>query len=69
MTLDEGQPPPLWLVLRYLLTAFDDGEQRQHRGPRAARRGMRVLQDLNFFSLDGLPASPTVPRSATTRSP
>lgn len=22
--LDEGQRPPLWLVLKYLLTAFDD---------------------------------------------
>src|SRR4051812_46810770 len=22
--LDEGQPPPLWLVLHYLLTAFDE---------------------------------------------
>src|ERR1043166_1041374 len=22
-SLDEGQPPPLWLVLDYLLTAFD----------------------------------------------
>ena len=24
-SLDEGQPPPLWIVLRYLLTAFDEG--------------------------------------------
>src|SRR6266705_3524191 len=24
-SLDDGQPPPLWLVLRYLLTAFDEG--------------------------------------------
>ncbi|HEY8940690.1 MAG TPA: Pvc16 family protein, partial [Cellvibrio sp.] len=22
-SLDEGQPPPLWLVLRYLVTAYD----------------------------------------------
>ena len=26
VSLEENRPPPLWLVLRYLLTAFDDDD-------------------------------------------
>lgn len=54
--LDEGQRPPLWLVLKYLLTAFDDDGKStettkayEHLG-----NGLRALQQLNFLSLDGL---------------
>ena len=57
--LDEGQPPPLWLVLKYLLTAFDaDGKTSEsiaayeHLGA-----GIRALQELSLFPLTpGLPA-------------
>lgn len=58
--LDEGQPPPLWLVLHYLLTPFDaTGESDTIAAHEILGEGMRVLQDLNFFSLIGLPG-PTV---------
>ena len=54
-TLDEGQPAPLWLVLRYLLTAFDrQGESDTIGAHRIVGEAIRVLQDLNFFSLAGL---------------
>jgi len=51
--LDEGQPPALWLVLKYLLTAFDsDGKTSEsivayeHLGA-----GIRALQELSLFPL------------------
>jgi hypothetical protein len=51
--LDQGQRPPLWLVLKYLLTAFEaDGktsdsiEAYEHLG-----LGIKVLQDLSFLQL------------------
>ena len=56
--LDEGQPPALWLVLKYLMTAFDgDGVTSEsivayeHLGA-----GIRALQELSHFALKpGLP--------------
>jgi hypothetical protein len=54
--LDAGQPAPLWLALRYLLTAFDhDGESDTIEAHEILGEAVRVLQDLNFFSLDDLP--------------
>jgi len=58
--LDDGQPPPLWLVLSYLLTAFDrDGESDTIEAHEILGEAALALQNLNFFSLDGLPG-PTV---------
>src|SRR5262249_22080429 len=55
--LDEGQATPLWLVLRYLLTAFDkDGISDSTEAHGLLGAGMQALQDLNFFALNGLPA-------------
>src|SRR5882724_9723375 len=52
VSLDEGQPAPLWLVLRYLLTAFDEsGESDTAEAHEFLGQGIRVLHDLNFFSL------------------
>ena len=52
--LDEGQPAPLWLVLRYLLTAFDrDGESDSISAHELLGLGMRELQDLNFLTANG----------------
>lgn len=57
LSLDEGQPAPLWLVLRYLLTAFDEqGESDSRDAHELLGQGIRALNDLNFFSLNGLPA-------------
>jgi Pvc16 N-terminal domain/IPT/TIG domain len=56
--LDEGQPIPLWLVLKYLLTAFDkDGESDSIDAHGFLGEGMRVLQELAFLPLSSLPAS------------
>ncbi len=56
--LDEGQPIPLWLVLKYLLTAFDDtGESDSIAAHGLLGEGMRALQELAFLPLSSLPAS------------
>jgi len=56
--LDEGQDTPLWLVLRYLLTAFDaDGESDSIRAHELLGQGMRALNALNYLSLASLPAA------------
>jgi hypothetical protein len=49
--LDEGQPPPLWIVLKYLMTAFDDAKESDSiQAYEYLGRGMRALQSLNFLS-------------------
>jgi hypothetical protein len=54
--LDEGQRPPLWLILKYLMTAFDDDGKAtetisayEHLGS-----GLRALQELSILSLAGV---------------
>lgn len=48
--LDAGQQPPLWLVLHYLLTAYDNA--RESESPDAHRllgQGLVALQELNYL--------------------
>jgi hypothetical protein len=53
--LDEGQEPPLWLVLRYLVTPFDeDGESDTADAFRILGDGLRALQALAYLPLAGL---------------
>jgi hypothetical protein len=55
--LRPNEPEPLWLVLKYLLTAFDTDENSD--SPAAhdlLGRGISALHQLNFLSLDGLVA-------------
>ena len=48
--LDEGQPVPLWLVLRYLLTAYDtDCDSNSADAHDLLGQGMLVLHELNFL--------------------
>lgn len=56
--LDEGQRPPLWLVLKYLLTAFDDVKNSDSiQAYEYLGQGIRALQELSLFPLTpGLPA-------------
>src|SRR5712692_5395427 len=57
--LDDGQRPPLWLVLKYLLTAFDDdGKTSDAIGAyENLGAGIRALQELSLLPLTpGLPA-------------
>jgi hypothetical protein len=53
--LRDGELPPLWLVLKFLLTAFDATE---HSDTALAHdllgRGMSALHELNFLRLDPL---------------
>lgn len=62
-SLDDGQPPPLWLVLRYLLTAYDAGHDSDTvEAHRLLARGLACLQEMNFLS-------PTVPALADNPEP
>jgi hypothetical protein len=49
-SLDEGQAAPLWLVLRYLVTAFDvSGESDTIEAHQILGEGLRALEALNFL--------------------
>ncbi len=48
--LDDGQAPPLWMVLRYLLTAFDEHKESDSViAHRLLGQGLAALQELNFI--------------------
>ena len=49
--LDEGQRPPLWLVLKYLMTAFDNKESDTFEAHGVLGEGIRALQSLNTLPL------------------
>jgi hypothetical protein len=52
VSLQEGRPAPLWLVLKYLLTAFDnEGNSESTAAQEYIGEGVRVLQELNFLSI------------------
>ncbi len=59
ISLDEGQRPPLWLVLKYLMTAFDDIKGSDSiQAYEYLGQGIRALQELSVLPLvPGLPAS------------
>jgi hypothetical protein len=55
VALDEGQEPPLWLVLRFLITPFDDdGESDTAAAHRILGDGLRALQSVAYVPLAGL---------------
>jgi hypothetical protein len=48
-SLDAGQPAPLWMVLQYLLTAYDGGRDSDSvAAHRLLGRGIAALHELNF---------------------
>jgi len=52
--LDNGGRPRLWLVLKYLLTAFDNnGDSDTPKAHEFLGEGIRVLQDFSFLFLTG----------------
>lgn len=58
--LRRGEPPPLWLVLKYLLTAFDGGEQSDSADAHELLgQGMAALHELSLLRLVA-PAIPSV---------
>src|SRR5262245_1909346 len=53
--LDEGQDAPLWLVVRYMITPFDDdGESDTADAYRVLGDGLRALQSLALLPVAGL---------------
>lgn len=51
--LVEGQPPPLWLTLKYLLTGFDGaGNSDSEDAHDVLGQGLSALQELAFLGLD-----------------
>ena len=51
--LEEGQPAPLWLVLKYILTPFDEsGESDTRNAHINLGKGVRALQDLTLLQLN-----------------
>lgn len=48
-SLDTGQPPPLWIVLRYLLTAFNGKDSDSVIAQKMLGKGLVTLQGLNFI--------------------
>ncbi len=55
--LEEGQPEPMWLVLRYLLTAYDvDGNSDTLKAHEILGEGIRALQKLNYLQIKPLQA-------------
>lgn len=53
--LDAGQPPPMWLVLYYLLTAFDEKSESDSSVAHSLfGRGLSALQELNFLHSNAL---------------
>lgn len=58
-SLDEGQPAPLWLVLRYVLTAFDDrGESESEEAQNIVGAAMRALHAINVLEPTAGAAAP-----------
>jgi hypothetical protein len=50
ISLDHGQPPPLWLVLHYVITAFDsDHESETTAAHRLLGQGLVALQEMNYL--------------------
>jgi len=57
VSLRDGDVPPLWLVLRFLLTAFDVAESSDTAAAHdLLGRGMSAIHELNFLRLDPLVA-------------
>ena len=55
--LRRSEPEPLWLTLKYLVTAFDvDEDSDSAEAHELLGRGISALYELNFLSLDGLVA-------------
>lgn len=52
VSLYEGQATPLWLVLKYLLTAFNGSESDSVEAHEVLGKGARALQAMSYLSLN-----------------
>ncbi|HEY5928107.1 MAG TPA: Pvc16 family protein [Kofleriaceae bacterium] len=56
LAVDAGRPPPLWLALRFLVTAHDDtGESETPQALRLIGSALRVVHELGYLRLIPLP--------------
>lgn len=56
--LDQGQPAPLWLVLHYLVTAFDSNHDSDSiAAHKLLGKGLTALQELNYLQPNPAAAS------------
>lgn len=56
--LDDGQKPPLWMVLKYILTPFDiGGESDSSDAHEDLGAAIRAISEDDLLKLDGLPAN------------
>lgn len=63
--LDEGQKPPLWMILKYLLTPFDvGGESDTTAAHEDLGLALRSIYEDDLLRLDGLPAALAAPLEA-----
>lgn len=46
---NEGKPPPVWLVLKYLITSFDNGKSDTVQAHKNLGQALQVLQEMNFL--------------------
>ena len=54
ISLDNGQPAPLWLILTYLLTAFDDsGESDSAEAHEYYGSGIESFTGIMLYTLNG----------------
>ena len=62
-SLDEGQKPPLWLVLKYALTAYDvlTGESDSAAAHEDLGLALRAIYEDDLLKLDGLSATNILP--------
>ncbi len=52
VSLEEGKPAPLWLVLKYIMTAFDDeSESDTMKAHEILGEGIRALQEMSLTQL------------------
>ncbi len=59
LPLVEGNPAPLWLVLKYIITAYDKSDNSESAAAHGIMgEGIRALQELNYLSItnEHLPA-------------
>jgi hypothetical protein len=55
VSLEEGQPPPLWLALKYIVTAFDDtGLSDSADAHELLGRAVAALQEIAYLPLHNL---------------
>jgi hypothetical protein len=53
-SLRDADPPPLWLVLKYLLTAFVNEESESAAAHHLLGEGLSALQEINYLQLDSI---------------